>query len=218
MVALSWIALLYIGIFKWYQGERHAGLFFVMMVFGLWVSNALRQDRQASNRFKPRALDTFMTRAITLALCVSCAVAGIWSYREVRSQYSGAMETADFIRSHHLAASPIATAGLQAEALSPWLPRAHFWYAGPQQFATYTRWDRDWQSDAKLSDSEVIRRVQGRFLTAPHLLLIGGRALGDPASRGYKLIFQNSYNVFGHPEEVYFLYAPLDRAACAQAN
>jgi len=133
----------------------------------------------------------------------------LWSYRQLRCEYSGAREAADFIRRDTGAALPIVVGhGLQAEAIIPYLPGTHFWFAGQQAFGTYTRWDRDWRADATLAESESLRRVRRQFPRGNYRLLVASHPLRD--STGYRLVFRNKYEVFGHPDETYYLYAPND--------
>lgn len=211
IVLACWLELQYVGVFKWYANERHAGVFFVVVVFGLWLSNGSGANRQASDSPRSVVWQRICYSVLIASLCISCISAMLWSYRDLSGDYSGAREAAAFLRNRSFAALPIAAgAGHQDEAILPYLPGREFWYSGRQNYGTYTIWDRDWQSDDLLTESDVLARARRKFLNTPHLLVIAQNPLAHPESDGYRLIFRNVHRVWGHDEENYYIYAATD--------
>jgi hypothetical protein len=207
---LSSVALIYVFIFKWYGGERHAGLLQAMVIFALWVAGWPWSGRTAIAKPNRKTVFAKLSQIAFLAsLCGSCIAGAIWSYRDIRWDYSGSKEAAQFIQSHSLTGLPIAAVpSPHAEALLPYLPGTRFWYIGPQDYGTYVRWDQDWSAEYLLSDNEVVTRIQKQFPDGRNLLLTGYKPLKNPQASGYKLIFQNSRYIFENPgNETFYLYA-----------
>jgi len=214
MVSLSWAALLYIFVFKWYGGERHAGLLFALLIFGLWVSRWPwpKTESGSSSIFAPQA--PLGLKVFAASLFVSCTTGALWSIQEIRWEYSGAKSAAAFIDSHHLAHFPIATnPGPQCESVFPYLPHSRFWIIGRQEYGTYVKWDKRWDQEYALSDAELIKRVREKFPRELHLLMLASKPLADPNGFGYELIYSESRRVFddnAHDED-YFIYMPSDQ-------
>jgi hypothetical protein len=201
---VSAVAIIYVCVFKWYGGERHAGLLFIMLVFVLWISPWPWHEQG----FFPR-----LARG-GLAVSLSCSVVAalVWSYLDVRWDYSGGKEAAQFIQAHALDTSPIAAVpAAQSESILPYLPREKFWYVGRKEPGTYIKWDQNWNKDYSLSEPEILARVHDAFPSGNSLLLTASKPLHNPQAAGYRLIFQNSHRQFDENalDEHYYLYAPM---------
>jgi hypothetical protein len=199
---LGALAITYICVFKWYGGERHAGLLFVLIVFCLWIS----KWPLSGNETFPRAV-----RAAFAFSLICSVVAGLWwSYRDIRLAYSGGKEAAAFIQSHGLQNAPIAAIPApQCESILPYFAHKPFWYIGREAYGTFVQWDSNWGSDYKLSESDALARVKREFPRDNNLLLVASKPLHDSAKTGYTLIFQNTRPQFdGNAiDEHYYLYA-----------
>jgi len=209
ILGLAWLALIYVFVFKWYAGERHAGLLFLLIIFVLWISKFdWSLSGSASDPLPARIIHGFTVVALVISLCISCLIAAAWSWREVNWDFSGSKEAAAFIRNQpELKGMPIATgAELTYESLLPYLPGRSLWYSGRRTFGTYTDWNRDWKSDNLLSQREVLDRVQNQFPSGGNLLLVAEKPLSHPESAGYRLLFHNSHRIFEHDEENFYLY------------
>ena len=217
IVVLSCAAVLYISVSKWYGGERHAGLIFALVVFGLWMSRSPQPGEQpAGQRPRTSAVGALTLLAFAASLSISCAAAAIWSYRDIRWEYSGAKAAAAFIRDNSLTSIPIAAIPApQTEALLPYLPGTSFWYIGSQEFGTYVVWERNWGADYALTDGQIIGRVRRRFPSGPCLILTATTPLNDPENAGYHLIYHTSNYLFDENarDESYYLYARRGDAA-----
>jgi hypothetical protein len=206
IVSLSLAALSYVFVFHWYGGERHAGLLFALLVFGMWVANSRPASWQVPSPARPLSRFFFVA-----TLLYSCVTGMVWCYQDLRWEYSGGKSAAAFIRSHSLSVLPIAaTPGPRTESVLPYLPGKRFWYVARQEYGTYVRWDRDWTSDYELSQVEILRRVRGQFPSSDHLLLLATVPLKGPRAAGYVLIYRHPRRVFdaNAQDEDYFLYAP----------
>jgi hypothetical protein len=199
---LSALAVLYLCVFKWYGGERHAGLIFVLLLFVLWVSGW---------PFSGNALCARLVRCAFLASLICSVVVGLlWAYRDIRWDYSGGKEAAAYIESHALTSAPIAAIpAAQCEPILPYLPHERFWYVGRQEFGTYVKWDGNWTADYALDEAQVLQRVSQQFPKGHNLLIVASKPLRNPASGGYRLIFHNTHFQFdgNAQDENYYLYA-----------
>jgi hypothetical protein len=207
IVLLGWGAINYIGVFKWFGDERHAGLLFVLVIFGLWIAGTRGQTNWAGWEGVDALAYRFSHGIFALSLVVACAVGVKWCYRDIRWDYSGSTEAATYIRDHGLTKIPIAVAGgAPAESLLPELPGTRIWYAARQDYGTYVDWGRNWREDERITQSETLKRVNRQFPSGKYLLLMPGQPLKGPGAAGYRLIFENSHYLFEHPEERYYLY------------
>lgn len=207
VLVLSWAAILYVCVFKWYGGERHAGLLFVLVIAAAWASRWPWPGREGTSSPGSRKMARV---GLTVSLGVSFASGLIWSCRDVRWDYSGAKAAATFIRDNGLTQVPIAAVpGPHTEPLLPYLPGTRFWYVGRQEFGTYIQWDRQWNADYALKEDEILRRVAQQFPSGPHLLLIASKPLQHPEAAGYKLLFHNTRYIFdaNSQDEHYYLYS-----------
>lgn len=202
IVLISSLAIIYVCIFKWYGGERHADLIFVLLLFLLWMSRWPMSGNSRLQRIVPCAF---------MATLIFAVVTGaIWSIKDIFKPYSGAKEAAEYIAANHLTSTPIAAIrSAHCEAILPYLPGEKFWYVGREQYGTYLNWDSEWNKDYHLKEAELLRRVDRQFPDRNNLLLVATQPLSNPDAAGYRLIFQNRHMPFDPSmrDETYFLYA-----------
>jgi hypothetical protein len=182
-------------------------LLFVLIVFGLWIAGPRENVSWPGWKKVDAATYRFSHGILAASLLVACAVGVLWSYRDIRWDYSGSSETAAYIRDRGLTKIPIVAAGGPAtEAMLPELPGTRFWYASRQAYGTYVDWGRTWQTDDRVTQSETRRRANRQFPSGQYLLVVCERPLKGPAAEGYRLVFENTHYVFEHVEERYYLY------------
>ncbi|MDB5288788.1 MAG: hypothetical protein JWL69_29 [Phycisphaerales bacterium] len=207
IVLLGWGAVNYIGVFKWFGDDRHAGLLFVLVVFGLWIAGPRGQAKWAGWESVDAAAYRFSHGILAASLLVACAVGVLWSYHDIRWDYSGSTEAAAYIRDHGLTKIPIVASGATlSESILPELPGTRFWYASRHDYGTYVDWGGNWRADDKIPQREIRRRADQQFPSQQYLLVIHEAPLKGSAAEGYRLVFENTHHVFEHVEERYYLY------------
>lgn len=215
VVILGGAAIAYLGVFKWYGGERHAGLLFVLILFGIWIAEQRRrQDPPAAEARHGALLHRLSWAALTASLVVACAEGVLWGYRDVRWDYSGSTQAAMYLRDHKLADTPITCIGAApVEALLPYLPATRVWYPGREEYGTYVNWGREWEADEHMPQEEALRRIRRQFPSGRYVLIVPAERLRSADAGGYQLLFKNSRYIFDHNEETYFIYLHEDTPA-----
>jgi hypothetical protein len=200
---LGALPMFYIFATRWYSDERHAGLVFLLLVFAMWVGGWP----------SPRA-QTWASRltasALSVPLFFSCVAALVWSWKDIRYDYSGSRAAAQFIQANALTQLPIAAfPDTPGESLLPYLPGTRFWYVNQGAFGTFTDWPGHWKAEGiNFSDQEIVRRVRQQFPGAPHVLIVAREPLEKPGGYGYELVFQNTEYIFIQQprRENYYIY------------
>lgn len=212
VTAASTLAVLYVCIFKWFGGPRHAGLLWALLLFLLWAARWPLAVYEGEDETSVMSRLHRLTRG-GLAFSLACGViAGIlWSYRDVRFAYSDSKQMAGYIKSHDLESRPIVGwPAVFTEPVLPYLPKTRFWDAGRETFGTYMPWDRQMNADRHMKPAEVLERVRRAFPDGDYLLLVAAEPLNNTQAAGYRLVYQTDGQIFdgNAVQERYFLYAP----------
>jgi hypothetical protein len=202
---LSALPLCYIFATRWYGGDRHAGLVFLLLVFAMWLGGWPSEQSEGN-------ISGLTAFALAVTLFLSSAAAIAWSWQDIRYDYSGSRSAAQFIRDQSLTRLSIAAFPEdRTESLLPYLPGTRFWYVTRREFGTFVDWKTHWNVDAEsFTDQEIIGRVHQQFSSTPHVLVMAERPLANPSTDGYQLIFHNTERLFGEHarSETYYIYKP----------
>ncbi len=205
-LAIAIAALMYVFMFKWYAGDRHAGVVWLLLLVCVWIARggALSRDAEAPASWR---LPRFAVPLLFLSLMASCGAAFLFHALDWRYGFSGAKEAADFL-AHDLRPSDtvIAYPDPLGAATLPYLPGRKFWYPGREDFGTYMTWDVKFWHALELTTDEAMRRVHSAFPVRRDLVIVSSRPLADPQAQGYSLVFENHRKIFRQPEEHYFVY------------
>jgi hypothetical protein len=192
-------ALLVLYSFVWLGGFRHAGFLLVITLVALWLG-----ARDADLRFASAA-----ALLLNGALLISVCVAARYWIDDTRFAFSGAKEMAGFIHDHNLESSEIAAHNLtQCEALLPYLPKTHFWYAGLGDYGTHLKWDAAQERALEMPYPVAEGRAKRHFAGREWLLLFNVE-IPDAKEHGFRLLYTNRDTIFEKTDERYWLYAPI---------
>jgi hypothetical protein len=208
----SALAVLYVCVFKWFGGPRHAGLLWALLLFVLWASRWPLAVYEGEDEMSMTSRLRRLTRG-GLAFSLACGViaAVLWSYRDVRFAYSDSKQMAGYIKSHGLESRAIVGWPVVfTEPVLPYLPKTRFWNVGLDAYGTYMTWDRKMDAERHMKPAEVLHRVRRAFPNDDYLLLVASEPLEDPQAAGYRLMYQTDGRIFdgNAVQERYFLYAP----------
>jgi hypothetical protein len=184
-----------------FGGLRHSGLVLVATLFAIWLAG------DVPGTWPSRAAAALLN----IGLLASIASAATMARSDVRFAFSGSKEMAGFIRGRQLDRLPIAAHNLYtAEALLPYLPGKHFWYAGLGEYGTYMKWDLAQEKAVAVPYAEAMRRARAHFdpTRKPWLLLLNTE-MPQPETYGFTLLHKTSVAVFRRVDESYWLYAPV---------
>lgn len=191
------ISILYVYI--WIGGLRHAGFYLIAVLLAVWLG---------ARRLEPRYARV-AALLLNATLLVSCFTAARFWVLDVRSNFSGSREMAQFIRINGLERYEIAAHNLtQCEAVLPYLPRKQFWYAGLGRYGTYMTWDAAFERALDVPYPVAEARARQQFAGRQWLLLFNVE-MPDPAAHGFRLLYANRGPIFEKTDERYWLYAPL---------
>lgn len=202
LVSVTAFECLYV--FVWFGGYRHAGLLLLSVVIAIWIAGDVRRD----------AVSTSAAVALNAALVVSVVFSMRMAAADVRMDFSGARETALFIRDNGLGRYEIAAHNIhETEAILPWLPGKRLWYAAIDRYGTYMHWNREEEIGRQMPYGEATARAIQRFRgqRQPWLLLLNA-PMPDPEENGFRLIHQTRGRVYRHRDERYWLYVRTPRS------
>jgi hypothetical protein len=195
------VALAVIYTYVWVAGYRHAGLVLLVVLAALWLAALYDADPRWLRR-------AHVLVALSLAYC--CVVAyKYWGF-DTKRPFSGGEEMGQFIRANGLDRYEIAAHKMpEAEAVLPYLPGKRFYYPGIHDDGSYLLWDATFNVAIGTPYALAVADAQQRFLGKPWLLLVNTK-MDNPEQYGFRLLYTNLSVPFEHPEERYWLYAPLD--------
>ena len=189
VVSLSAIVLVYV--YVWMGGIRHAGILLLVVIAGIWI--AAREGALRSPRVVAVALGLAMAASIPPAV-------RSWN-AETRLPYSASRELAAALDEPRFRAVALA-ASHPAHAPLVYVPERRVWYASSGSYATYSPWDRAWQTAFKLTPAEVARQAESHFGGQRWLLL----SRGEVTKAGWRELYRTDGEVWGTPAERFWLY------------
>ncbi|HEX9406289.1 MAG TPA: hypothetical protein VF975_03175, partial [Thermoanaerobaculia bacterium] len=140
----------------------------------------------------------------SVAIAASVIASAFIGSLDWRYAFSGAKEMAEFMRARGMQANAIAAhSETTASALAPYFDHP-FWYAGIEDYGTFSKWDGRFERGLEVSYPEAVRRARGRF---PLLLL--NVEMPDPERNGWRLLYHNRRPQFANFDESFWLYGAL---------
>lgn len=135
-LACAW--LFFIFITKHFGDLRHYGLILVFLLFAWWLSLIIKTAAPLKN---PKA--TRYAELLILAVLISQALySANFYYQNVKKDFSGAKEIADYIKENNLDNKQIATyPSYSGSALLPYLPEQKFYQFETGRQDTFLTWD-----------------------------------------------------------------------------
>ncbi|MDP8220690.1 MAG: hypothetical protein P9X26_05055 [Candidatus Stygibacter frigidus] len=195
---------------------RHHGYLLIIFIFFFWISDYYK-DSDWISRFVPRYILSGAFKQgvlLIIALCLVTSVMRVMAIipQEIRYEFSGSKEIAQYIEQNHLESKTwVGYRSDKCEAILPYFVDKKFWYAGIQDYGSFVVWNTEYKENAHLSSEELIARVNKNFPERKDLLLVLSTPLENPKGHGFKLIYQNQKHVFWMQDEHYFLYLPIDQ-------
>ncbi len=185
----------YLFVFKWLGGFRHFGFVLIVLLFALWIGETT-----------PRPLAWLL---LTVALAVSViSAANIWRL-DWQYAFSGAKEMAQFIHARGMAFHTIAAhSETTTSALCPYFDHP-FWFAGIEDFGTFSKWDGRFARGLEVTYPEAVRRVTARFPDRSKVLLVLNVEMPQPEANGWRLLYHNQRRQFANFDESFWLYGAL---------
>ena len=192
--------LLYVYVFKWYGGVRHAGMLFLLLVFCLWIE-AGEPAPSPSPRLR-RAARILLHAGLLVSLAFSVAAAS-W---DARYPYSHGLGMARYLLAHGLAGREIGADGASASVLVHLPAGTRFWYLDKGAYGTH----HEWEPRRRGRDTVLLRRAELELFaraTRGELLVLYW-PLPDAVQRGYALLYALDGPV-GLSDERFYLYRPI---------
>jgi hypothetical protein len=184
----------YIFVFKWLGGLRHFGLVLVVLLFALWIGEA-----------RLPVLHWLLAISVVASLVAFAFFASL----DWRFAFSGAKETAAFIHARGMQSYTIAAhSETTTSALAPYFDHP-FWYAGIEDFGTFSKWDGPFERGLETTYPEAVRRVGTRFPDRSRVLLLLNVEMPQPERNGWRLLFHNRRRQFANFDESFWLYGAL---------
>jgi hypothetical protein len=185
----------YLFVFKWFGGLRHAGFVLLALLFALWIGD--------------RSKSVLAWSLLTVALAAS-VVGSVYVWRlDWQYAFSGAREMAEFINKSGMASYTIAAhSETTTSALCPWFDHP-FWFAGIEEFGTYSKWDSKFARGLEVSYPEAVRRVEAHFPDRSRVLLLLNVEMPVPEKNGWRLLYHNRRPQFANFDESFWLYGAL---------
>lgn len=185
----------YLFVFKWLGGLRHFGFVLIVLLFALWIGETVSRSV------------AWVLLTVALAVSVISAV-NIWRL-DWKYAFSGAKEMAEFIRSRGMSSYTIAAhSETTTSALCPYFEHP-FWFAGIEDFGTFSKWDGRFARGLEVTYPEVVRRVTERFGDRSKVLLLLNVEMPQPERNGWRLLYHDRRRQFANFDESFWLYGAL---------
>ena len=191
----SYAVLTFIFILKWVGGVRHLGFVLLLLLFALWTAVG-----------QPQRARVACWSLLSISMVASLVMAMIFWRLDTLYAFSGAQETARWIRDHGMASRTIAGhSETTASALAPYF-RQPFWYPGIESFGTFSKWDSAFSRGLDVSYPEAVHRVERHFLDRSRVLLLLNVEMPSPEMHGWRLLYHNQRPQFANFDEMYWVY------------
>jgi hypothetical protein len=185
----------YLFVFKWFGGLRHTGFVLLALLFALWIGES------------SKSAVAWSLVAVALAASVIGSV-HVWRL-DWKYAFSGAKEMAEFIHKSGMADYTIAAhSETTTSALCPYFDHP-FWFAGIEEFGTYSKWDSKFARGLEVTYPEAVRRVDAHFPDRSRVLLLLNVEMPAPERHGWQLLYQNRRPQFTNFDESFWLYGAL---------
>ena len=185
----------YIFVFKWLGGLRHFGFVLLVLIFALWVADSARSA----------VCWIFLMITLAASIVASAFVGRLdWQFA-----FSGAKEMAEFVHARGMQSYTIAAhSETTTSALCPYFDRP-FWFAGIEEFGTFSKWDGPFARGLEVTYPEAVRRVSAHFHDRSRVLLLLNVEMPQPERNGWRLLYHNRRPQFSNFDESFWLYGAL---------
>lgn len=193
---ISTTLMMFVFVFVWIGGLRHAGIILIVSIATLWIADA----------YGPYRRERLVMAALAVALAYSILPAfSAWRV-ETREVYSGSLDTANYLKRTGLIRKELA-GDFTIYSILVYLPGKQMWFAGTERYESYAKWDREWQAVKGMPLSEVVGRAQRHFRGHDWLLVLK-RELPKDKQDEFKLLYA-SRGPWEKFDERYYVYEPV---------
>jgi hypothetical protein len=84
-----------------------------------------------------------------------------------------------------------------------------FWFAGIEEFGTYSKWDSKFARGLEVTYPEAVRQVATHFPDRSPVLLLLNVEMPAPERNGWRLLYHNRRPQFANFDESFWLYGAL---------
>jgi hypothetical protein len=84
-----------------------------------------------------------------------------------------------------------------------------FWFAGIEDFGTFSKWDGPFARGLDVTYPEAVRRVMKRFPDRSKVLLLLNVEMPQPERNGWRLLYHNGRPQFANLDESFWLYGAV---------
>lgn len=195
-------------------GVRHHGLILIGALLCLWLATYYPDSERPLFRriraYLPDFTQRWRSAMIALNLCLLMALpCGLFMhYLDIKFQYSGSAQMAQFIRTHHLERYPIAAwRDAPTFPVLAYLPNKSLWFAGLNKYGTYylDTEERRWAFE-HVSYDEALLNIEQAFPRNEPLLLLLDRPLDSYQMTRYRLLHKVDQGIFYAFDEQLYLY------------
>lgn len=202
---LSFLALLYVFVFKHVGGDRHVGMVWVIIWILFWIF--LSDPENATATQKDAAVWKWSVLPIALASIYSTGMAIYYLQLDERQPFSGAKAAAQFLKQSGLTACPLEMFKDDCcESILPYLGRKIVWYAGEERYGTYMLWDRKWYLSERGPMEPGIEHLLQMSARQPDMVLIVSGELSPQDATPFDLVFDNRHQPSIIREDRYAIY------------
>jgi hypothetical protein len=196
---------------------RHHGFLWISLICALWIyPNCALNQRLVVGKFFASVSDKIISRLFNALLIIHVIAASVAVMIDYRFVFSGAKQTAQFLRSNHLDSAQImGDVSYATAALTAYLPQKPFFYPDAQRYGTFIKWDD--QRNQSVNLSSLLRDSQR--LAAPNnkvvLILnqpIEDYPLGNHVSNPntyFEKIFESDRTILWDEHFYVYLYLPV---------
>jgi hypothetical protein len=195
----SLLPLLFIFVFVWIGGLRHAGILLILTIAVLWIAQA---------EGKPLRLPKPTYALLGVALLYSVWFTWHHTKEETLYAYSDSKEMATWIRAHGLDRLPIAAhRTARCSPILAYLPGKQFWSPATSRDESYIRWSGAGQLAADAPFEQVVQTARDHFRGQKWLFLSSGE-LPESLRGEFRVLYRTKDPIWERFDENYTLYEP----------
>jgi hypothetical protein len=195
----SMIPMLFIFVFVWIGGLRHAGILLILTVAVLWIAQTGGQ---------PLRLRKTTYTLVGIALVYSVWFTWHHTKEETLYAYSDSKEMATWIRTHGLDRLSIAAhRTARCSSILAYLPGKKFWSPSTGRDESFINWSGASQTAAEAPFEQAVRTAQTHFRGQKWLFLSSGE-LPEPLRPQFRLLYRTQDPIWEKFGENYALYEP----------
>ncbi len=197
VVLWSYLGMCYVFVFRYDTLARHHGLLLMILMFGFWIAHH-EPDRywfglrtRLEKLYERVDFSGLAHAMIRFSLFIGVAYTLKMHYEDIRYPFSHSKAVARFLREQGLDQRTFITHhSCGPSAVFPYLPHVKCWYAGIQEYGTYSIWNTEFRETFRTPVAEVVDRAKRAFPDSNELLFLLTDRIQSPGLYGLELLFK----------------------------